>query len=234
LQTHWRLAFMFDAPDRSLPPFEQALLKAQSEIRANAAGHGVRIGVADRPVDQEAGKQAGSGTGPGEVDGAIEISIANESIADAPGICMALSPLLASLAEPGTLQVMTGPMFHMVPVRSGQCFLSLSFRRDPTTSSPQFQDWWYNQHSKLAIPVLGEGLLAYDQVHVDAQASRQAAEALGVPYVEYDAYDNLTWADLAAYQHSISEPIGMARVFADEVGRIDRSSMRHAMMRDIG
>jgi hypothetical protein len=55
-----------------------------------------------------------------------------------------------------------------------------------------------------------------------------------VPYLEYDAYDNLTWADLLAYQQSSGgNPDGMATVVADEQRRIDDNSRRYALMRDM-
>jgi len=122
----------------------------------------------------------------------------------------------------------------MVPVRDGGAFLSLAFRRDPATTSEQFQTWWRYQHAGVAIPVLGPGMLAYDQVHVDFAATEAVARAFGVERVAYDAYDNLTWADFRAFLTSISDPEGMMRVYADEVGRIDNSSRRHAIMRKIG
>jgi hypothetical protein len=91
-----------------------------------------------------------------------------------------------------------------------------------------------NQHSRIATPVLEPELLAYDQVHVDHAVSQSVAAAFGVPYVEYDAYDNLTWQDRRAFVNSCTKDLeGMARIAADEVGRIDNSSRRHALMREI-
>ena len=141
----------------------------------------------------------------------------------------------ADLAEPGSVEVMTGAMHYMVPVREGGVFLSLSFRRGKGTTVEQFRGWWYSQHAPLCIPILGPGLLAYDQVHVDEQASRAAADALGVAFVDNDAYDNLTWSDHASYvQSTTGDPEGMGRIAEDEVGRIDNTTRRHALMREIG
>lgn len=44
---------------------------------------------------------------------------------------------------------------------------------------------------------------------------------------------NTTWADRDALLMSISDQAGMERVLADEVGRIDDSSRRTALMRRI-
>lgn len=229
MQTHWRLALMFNAAGGNLGQLEATLRASRIAIRS-AAGHPVRLGVADRHPDLGSGVPDGTR----EVDGAIEVSIPNSQV-DAIGvICASLQPLLAGIIEPGSVHLMAGPMFHMVPVRTGNCFLSLAFRREPGTTSAQFRDWWFNQHSKLAIPVLGEGLLAYDQVHVDQDAARAAAAGFGADYAEYDAYDNLTWADRYGYLHSISDPVRMAEVFADEEGRIGKAGKRFAIMQDIG
>ena len=59
----------------------------------------------------------------GLVDGAIEVSIPNEHRAQAPEICKAMRPILDALAKPGSIEVMTGAMHHMVPAREGGAFL---------------------------------------------------------------------------------------------------------------
>ncbi len=233
MQTHWRLALMFNVPGGDLIALEEALKRNGDAIRAAAAHGHVRLGVADRHPDLGSREDSHDIDNWNEVEGAVEVTIANAGTGEIPALCRTLRPLLAEFADLATVEVMTGPMFSMVPVRPGSTFLSLAFRRDPATTSAQFRDWWYNQHSGVAIPVLGEGLLAYDQVHVEQEPSRAAAAAFGAANVEYDAYDNLTWTDRQAYLHSISDPEGMTRVFQDEIGRIDNTSRRHALMREV-
>lgn len=233
VQTHWRLAAMFDAPRRDIAALETALAAAGGAIRAAAGGFPVRIGLddgrtmtGDRDDDYDLSAWR-------PVHGAIEVSVPNADCGAIPGICRALSPIVAGLAEPGSIEAMTGPMHHMVPVRAGGAFLSLSFRRFPGTTEQQFRDWWLLQHSQVAIPVLGEDMLAYDQVHVDQPSSREAAAAFGVPYVEYDAYDNLTYRDYAGFLRSVADAAGMNTIADDEIGRIDNNSRRHAFMREV-
>ena len=233
VQTHWRLALMFDTPDHDLAALGAALMRNGEALRSAAAGNHVRMGVADRHADLGEWAQRNTDKLFADVDGAIEISIVNDRIAEIPDICRALRPVIAGFSDLGSVQVMVGPMFHMVPVRTGGTFLSLAFRRDPATTSAQFRDWWYNRHSAVAIPVLGDGLLAYDQVHVEQQVSAAAAKAFGANYVEYDAYDNLTWTDRYGYLHSISDDEAMIPVYADEVGRIDPVGRRRAIMTEI-
>ena len=224
---------MFDVPGHDLAELAMALVRSGEAIRTAGSGHHVRMGVADRHADLGEWAVRDDNKGWADVDGAIEITITNDRKDTIPGICRALRPVMEEFCDPGAVPVMTGPMHHMVPVRAGDTFLSLAFRRDPTLTSAQFKDWWYNRHSKVAIPVLGDGLFAYDQVHVENALSLAAAEAFGADYVEYDAYDNLTWADRYGYLHSISDEAAMVPVYADEVGKIDPIGKRSAIMTEI-
>jgi len=233
MQTHWRLAFMFDAPGGDMAALEMSLANAASAIRS-AAGNRVRIGVAmhNSQVDEREGAHDVANWR--HVDGAIEVSIPNDRHAEIAGICRALRPILDAIVAPSSLEVMTGPMHHMVPVREGGAFLSLAFRRYPGTTVEDFRKWWYSQHAPLCIPILGEEMLGYDQVHVDTATSREAADALGVPFVDYDAYDNLTYRSQEGFLISCSDEAGMTLIAQDEQGRIDNASRRHALMREIG
>jgi hypothetical protein len=233
-QTHWRLALMFDASD--LASLEERLKRAAQAIRADAAPNPVRLGIADRHPDLAGAEVINDAVSHWRsVDGALEVTVRNDQASDLPALCAAMRPLLADLINWSTVEVMAGPVFPMVPTGHGKAFLSLAFRRFPGTTSQQFRDWWLMQHSQIAIPVLSPQLLAYEQVHVDQAASRSAANAIGVPHVDYDAYDNLTWDDRTAFLESCTQDLdGMARIRQDEIGRIDDTSRRHALMREIG
>lgn len=233
MQTHWRLALMFDGPEHDLAGLEQALKSASGAIRVAAGAHAVRIGIADHHPDLGGGDGGQNAANWRGVDGAIEVSIANEHIGKINDICQRLRLILSGFADIASVEVMAGPMFEMVPVRSGGTFLSLAFRRDPAISSQQFSDWWLHQHAPMAIPVLGSGLLAYDQVHVDMAVTEQAATAFGVPAMEYDAYDNLTWEDRYGFLKSCSDTEGMAELSRDEIGHIGNGVRRHALMYEV-
>jgi hypothetical protein len=229
----WRLAFMFDAAGGDIAELEASLSRARDTFQRLAGEAHLRLGIADLDPSLGALRDRGE-VKLKSVDGALEVTLAAARVGEIPKIAQGIGDILEAFAEPGSLEVMTGPIFSIVPVRDGGAFLSLAFRRYPGLTSQQFRDWWLKQHSAIATPVLGEGLLAYDQVHVDPAASQGAAEAAGVSYVDYDAYDNLTWDDREAFLNSISDPDAMARVFADEVGHIDDPSRRNALMRKIG
>lgn len=233
MQTHWRLAFMFDARSGDMDALESALTQTSAAIREAAAGNSVRIGVAmhNPEVDEREGSHDVANWR--HVDGAVEVTLANAESGSIAQICRAMKPVLEPIVEDGSLEVMTGPMHYMVPVREGDAFLSLAFRRYPGTTVEDFGKWWYSQHAPLCIPILGEELLAYDQVHVDQAMTRSAAEALGVTYVPYDAYDNLTYRSQQGFLDSISDEEGMGLIAQDEEGRIDNASRRHALMRTI-
>lgn len=233
MQTHWRLAFMFDARDADLESLGMALRKDAGAIDKAALGNRVRKGLAIREPTP-GGEAADDELRFRKVDGAIEVSLPNAHLADVSNICQAMRGILDRIAEPGSIEVMTGTMHHMVPVRRGAVFLSLSFRRFPGKSVTQFREWWQHRHAPMAIPVLTEGLLlAYDQVHVDGGISRGAADVLGVASVDYDAYDNLTFESPAAFQQACSDAAGMARLAEDEAQWIDNTSRRYALMCEI-
>ena len=231
----WRMAIMIDARGGDFAAMERGLAGIAGDIRGLAGVADVRLGVADKHPDLGAAAATDyAAVDMRGVDGAVEITVAEGRSSELPAIAQALSALVAPLAEPGSIEVMAGPLFAMVPQRPGGTFLSLAFRRFPGTTSQQFRDWWRFQHAGVAIPVMGPGMLAYDQVHVDAGATEALGQAMGVPVVLYDAYDNLTWADHRGFLKSTEDVEAMAGIFADEVGRIDNTSRRHALMRVIG
>lgn len=232
-QAPWRLALMFDAPGHDFAALESALRRSRDAIIAAAAGNPVRIGMADRHPDLDWLYDNSGGSGGRTVDGAIEVTFSENGAGAISTVCRALRPIMAELADIASVEVMAGPVYPMVPVRSGGTFLSLAFRRVPAITSRQFRDWWREQHAPMAIPVLGPGLLAYDQVHVEAAASQDASRAFGVPTTAYDAYDNLTWNDRQGFIASCSDLEGMERLNQDEIGHIENTSRRAALMYEV-
>jgi hypothetical protein len=229
----WRMALMFDAREGNVEALEQGLIRAVPEIKKCAGAAHVRLGVADRHPDLATTTDYDVAHWR-TVDGAIEFSVSASTAGGFVGVSRAMAEVLGSLVHPGSIEVMAGPVFPMVERRAGDCFLSLAFKRDGEITQKQFQDWWRYQHSKIAIPVMGPGMLAYDQVHVDQVFSKALADALAVTPATYDAYDNLTWTDRRGYLTSTSDVAAMAGIFADEVGRIDNASRRYALMRRVG
>jgi hypothetical protein len=226
------MAFMFDARDKDPVALERGLIEAMPQLISHAVGARVRVGVADHHPDLHAAADTDYDiAGWRTVDGAVEITLPESALGTLHQLALALRDSIEPLAQPRSLQVMAGPMFSMVPSRDGDCFLSLAFRRDPGITTQQFQDWWRLQHSTIAIPVMGPGMLAYDQVHLDQTINQSLADSIGIARATYDAYDNLTWATRAGYLTSTSDAPAMAVIFQDEVGRIDNASRRHALMR---
>jgi len=233
MNEHWRLAFMLNAPGGDLDALEASLAGAGDAIRRAAGDAHVRTGVADRHPDLAPLESRGE-VKYRTVDGAVEITVDTARAGELPAVTSALRDIIGKLAAPGSVEVMAGPIFHMVPVSDGETFLSLAFRRDPATSKAQFADWWLNQHAPLCIPILTPQMLAYDQVHVDQAVTDAVSAAFGAPTVTYDAYDNLTWADRQGFLGSIGDADAMARIFQDELGRIDETSRRNNLMRKVG
>lgn len=234
IKESWRLAFILDARDGDVDALEHGLGACAAAIRDLAGDALVRLGVVDRHPDlatDAAGEH--DSTSWRTIDAAIELTLPASRVGEISKIARSLRDIVLQLAAPGSVEVMAGPMFPMVPQREGDTILSLAFSRYPGTTSQQFRDWWRHQHAGLAISVLGPGLLAYDQVHVDHTVTKALAEDFGGNAFAYDAYDNLTWASPQDYVCSLSDAEGMANIFADEVERIDNRTRRHAMLRRI-
>ena len=221
---------MVDAADGDLDTLEKALVDDAAEMRRLIGDASLRLGIVDRSPEYGEGGGSASRT----VDAAVEVTLAASRATGLPEVARPLFAVIGSLAEPGSVEVMAGPMFPMVPQRDGGSILSLAFSRYPGTTSQQFRDWWRLQHAPLAIRVLGPGLLAYDQVHVDHVITVALAEACGIAAYPYDAYDNLTWASPSDFLASLTDADGMAELSKDETGRIDNDTRRSAMLRRIG
>ena len=223
---------MMDAVAGETDKVENALVEGAAEMRTLIGEASLRLGIVDR--SPEYGDGDGGGSASRTVDAAVEVTLAASRATGLPEVARSLFAVIGSLAEPGSVEVMAGPMFPMVPQRDGGSILSLAFSRYPGTTSQQFRDWWRLQHAPLAIRVLGPGLLAYDQVHVDHVITVALAEACGIAAYPYDAYDNLTWASPSDFLASLTDADGMAELSKDETGRIDNDTRRSAMLRRIG
>jgi hypothetical protein len=233
MDNNWRLAFQLDARGGDLDGLERALAASRGTIQGIVGDAHVRMGVTDRHPDLEAIQDRRKTLHRG-VDGAIEVTVGPARAAALAAIAGALRDVISGFSAPSSVELTAGPIYPMVPVRDGETFLSLAFRRYPGTTSQQFRDWWRYQHAPLCIPILGEAMLAYDQVHVDPDATQAVCAAFGAAPTPYDAYDNLTWADPKGFLKSVSDADAMQRIFADEQGRIDDASRRHTLMRRIG
>lgn len=230
---YWRLAVIFDAPGGDRDRLARNLVNADAAIRAAARGAAVRFGIGEH-WQNDVAAEGHDFSGWRTNDGAVEVTVGAAQADELPAIAAALRPALAPIIDLASAEIMAGPVYAMVPARLGECVLSLSFRRDPDTTKQEFSRWWYYQHSAVAIPVLGRLLLGYDQVHCDDAMIEAVSSAFGVPAAYYDAYDNLTWASYQAFVESTSDPEGGRRIGEDEIGRIDNSSRRHAIMRVLG
>lgn len=117
-QTHWRLAFMFDALDGDATALARRLENEAASIGIAAQGNAVRKGVAHRNVAEHSAVNGSHDTvGWPDVEGAIEVSIPNGSVSSVPTICQAMRPILDRLAAPGSIEVMTGAIVRRQNIR---------------------------------------------------------------------------------------------------------------------
>jgi EthD domain len=112
----------------------------------------------------------------------------------------------------------------------GEVFLGFLGRRRPDMSIQEMRDYWLNIHAPLAIELMGPPLShhGYDQLHVDQEKSRKAAEIAGFPYVEYDMGDSINVPDLAEFLHAMSDETVARQLYEDETRFLDTTSWRGA------
>jgi hypothetical protein len=229
--SHWRLAFMLDSASGDPAALGQELTGMAGwlgEISPPRAQ--IRIGALAKPLpplppDPDSPRRFTT------VDAALEITVEaaqNDALIDLAG---RIGEAVRAIATNGA--AMTGPMHRMVPPRDGNAILSLAFLRAPGTTSEEFQKWWRYQHAAVCIPLMMPELLAYDQVHLDHARSRAVAEAAGLPDRNYDAYDNLTWADAQSQGPSVRDPKIAQLILEDEIGHIDHATYRGNLLDQI-
>ena len=228
-----RLAVML-VPRAGLTDAElaKALVEGKPQI-AKIFGSEAHIRIGAKCKNDPLSASMGENRKPGTLSAAIEVTMAEAQLQQLAGGAEQLGRLLQPLIDPAQAALTVGITYRILLPRDGAVFLSLSFKRYPDTSIEAFRKWWLEQHSKVAAPLLLPLLLAYDQVHVDHELSCQASARASLPYVPYDAYDNLTWASRQAYIDSVSDPDSMRKIYEDELGHIDHATYRGALMNEL-
>jgi len=222
--SHWRLAFMLDSATGDPAVLGQELaamavwLGEIAPPRAQIRIAALKAPIAAPPPDPNSPRRFET------VDAALEITVEASQIDALPELAGRIGEALRPIAIRGA--AMTGPMHRMVPPRDGNAILSLAFQRAPGTTSKEFHRWWRYQHAEVCVPLMSPELLAYDQVHLDHARSRTVAEAAGLVDRNYDAYDNLTWADAQSQGPSVRDPKISQLILEDEIGHIDHATYR--------
>ncbi len=229
--SHWRLAFMLDSASGDPAALARELAAMAGWLGEIAPPRAqIRIGAVNAPIaplppDPNSPRRFET------VDAAVEITVEaaqNDALVDLAG---RIGEALRPIATRGS--AMTGPMHRMVPPRDGNAILSLAFQRAPGTTGEEFQRWWRYQHAEVCVPLMTPELLAYDQVHLDHARSRAVAEAAGFADRNYDAYDNLTWADAQSQGPSVRDPKISQMILEDEIGHIDHATYRGNLLEQI-
>jgi hypothetical protein len=167
------------------------------------------------------------------VDGSCEITLTgSDDLTQLVARAGDVGAILHGLFVPEHSAATIGAAYIIVPARESGVFLSMVFRREPTTSVQDFRTWWLEQHAPLVVELQGEQFTAYDQVHVDRALSARVSELIGVAYTPYDAYDVVGWETLYSFLTAGEGSADRAaKIRDDERGRIDGDSYRSSLMR---
>jgi EthD domain len=124
----------------------------------------------------------------------------------------------------GQSALAVGTAYLMVE-RKGDVFCAFLGRRDPRVTLQEMREWWLHHHAPLAISLtVARAPHGYDQLHVDPEMSRRAAQAAGFPYVAYDMADSLYISNLGEFVSGTADPEIARRLYEDEVGFLDHTS----------
>jgi hypothetical protein len=226
---HWRLAFMLDARDGEAARLGERLV-AMADRFLSAAPAGARLRIGAQRAGQGRQEDRGDGRRFKTVDAAIELTLGAAHADALTGVAGEIGAAIRDEVVPERSAAMAGPMYSMVPPQDGDVFLSLAFRRAPGTTNGEFRHWWQYQHAVLCVPLLTPEMLAYDQVHLDQDRSRAITRAAGFPDHDYDAYDNLTWANETSGARASSDRVIMQTILEDEIGHIDHATYHGNML----
>lgn len=118
---------------------------------------------------------------------------------------------------------------YLMVEKDGPVFCGFLGRRHPGISLEDMRHWWLYHHGPLGVALTGtRSPHGYDQLHVEPDASRQAAAVAGFPYVPYDMGDSLYIEDLDEFVRGTSDPEIQRQLYEDEIGHLDHSSWRGA------
>jgi hypothetical protein len=118
---------------------------------------------------------------------------------------------------------------YLMVERKGEVFCAFLGRRDPKVTLREMREWWLYHHAPLAMSLtVARAPHGYDQLHVDPETSRKAADAAGFPYVPYDMADSLYISDLGKFVSGTADPEIAKKLYEDEVGFLDHTSWRGA------
>ena len=192
----------------------------------------VRAGIreADDPMEHALGEARGK---PDYVPAVLELTAPAASLGMLVRPAAAVGKILSDLVDTSRCALTVGMVHHVVPPRTGPTFVALACCRDPGKRADDFLAWWTDHHARLAVPLMGASVLAYDHVHVDKALSERASSEAGVNYFPYDAYESLSFASVEDFLAAASASGQAQRLVDDETGWVDHSTFRCSLMREI-
>lgn len=165
------------------------------------------------------------------VDAVIEVTLKEGDNLD-PLIngCRGLGRDLEGIVDPGPSAVLAGIAYLIIP-GSAATLIALAGRRDPRISVEEMRRWWLEQHAVLVQRIVRPISDGYEQLHVDRELSRRAAEVAGFVVHEYDAFDSIFYHTAGEFLKAVTEPEVARQLYEDELGHVDHSSFRGAVCR---
>ena len=227
-----RLVVVFAAFEGMSPTAVEKVLRSARDGLAARLGDGADVRAASRLPDDPLAAVMGGRDAPAPVEAVLEATLAPGT--DAEELLDAVKGLgedLAKVADPTTVALMAGTAYLVWP-DDGKLLLALAARRDPSISIEAMRHWWIEEHAELVKQVVRPQSRGYDQLHVERDLSLRASEAAGLPFVPYDMFDSIDVDTVEELTTStLMEPATAQRLYEDEVGHVDHTSLRGALCR---
>jgi hypothetical protein len=203
----------------------EAAIRACGAVPRSAGS--IRIGIRhpDDPLAAAMGERRESEP----IDGVVEVTLGEgATLDDAPRALASFRDPLAGVADFARSAAVAGTCYRFL-AKDGPVFVALAARRDPAITMAELTEWWRDRHGPLALRIVRPAPLAYEQLHADRAASRVCARVAGMGETVYDMVDTISVESPDAFRQATSDPETAAKLYEDEVGHVDHSSIRGAL-----
>ena len=211
--------------------FQAALSTAAKALNDRIGGENASIRAAIRLEDDPLSVMMAQRGEAVPIDSVFEVTLAegqrpNELITCAEGFLSHFE----GLVDPVTSAVLVGTA-HLVIEGTGNIFVALAGRRDPGISVGDMRQWWLGQHAPLVKKIVRPQSNSYEQLHVDRDLSQRASDAAGFVFEPYDLFDTITYDAVSHFVDVLSKEEVSRQLYEDEIGHVDHSSFRGAVLR---
>ena len=195
------------------PAFDQRLRSLTDELRDQAGERGVAVNAMLRVDEDPFGRRT-------PWRGTLEITGDGADVATLASLVAGLGKRLEDVADLGDSTLLVGEDVVFVPSERAPVRYQYLMRRSGRFDHDAYLARYRDEHSGFGVRTPGK--LGYAQLHVDLEASRQAAGAAGVGVHDVDSVAQLHLASVDAFLSEVAHWSEGKDAIADEEVFVDR------------